>query len=152
MSGYRKPYTHKEEKKILDYIINKKAYHRLRGYTFWKEVVKDELPERTYQSVHERFRKHIVNHLNNPAYDLSREEQSKITTIYAETAQTKRKKEDKKSCTDEVLLADSNSNDSQQIDIVHESTNSKTNRHERLAPDFLTMSDTESSEDSDVYL
>ncbi|XP_044750287.1 uncharacterized protein LOC123310722 [Coccinella septempunctata] len=90
MSGYRNPYTVEEERKILHYIIRKNGFYRLRGLQFWKELERDELPSRTYQSLHERFRKYIINNIRNPAYDLSVEEQKKLKRIYEEGAKGKR--------------------------------------------------------------
>lgn len=90
MSGYRNPYTVEEERKILHYIIRKNAFYRLRGLEFWKEVCKDILPNRTYQSLHERFRKYIINNIQNSGYDLSLEEQIKIKTIYGDLARKKK--------------------------------------------------------------
>ncbi|KAL3278604.1 hypothetical protein HHI36_016146 [Cryptolaemus montrouzieri] len=95
MSGYRKPYTVEEEMKILEYIIRTKGHNRVRGLTMWKELSRDELPDRTYQSLHERFRRHIVNNLPSETYDIPTKEQQKIKKIFDELGKgSKRTEED----------------------------------------------------------
>lgn len=126
MSGYRKPYTVDEERTIVHYIIKTNGYYKLRGLQFWKKLAEEELLPRSYQSLHERFRKYIIHNIQNPSYELSFDEQRKILSIYEGMSQGKR---------------DPKRNESNPVPI------SKPPVARRLARDFFLMSDSDDSDD-----
>lgn len=92
MSRHRYPYSKQEEKEIINYIINRKAYNRLRGIEFWQEMEKANIGEnRTYQSLKEHFRKIIFRRLNRKNYyELREENLNNIKLGYRATAAGRR--------------------------------------------------------------
>lgn len=64
-------YCQTEEKKIVDYIIEHDAFHRIKGDKLWKEMEASEIIlKRSWQSLKEHFRKHIIYDLHLPRYNL----------------------------------------------------------------------------------
>uniref|UniRef100_A0A1Y1NB96 Telomeric repeat-binding factor 2-interacting protein 1 n=1 Tax=Photinus pyralis TaxID=7054 RepID=A0A1Y1NB96_PHOPY len=86
MSGYRPPYTIKEEKLILKYIIKHQGYYQLRGRKFWVQMEESLPGERTWQSMKEHFRKQMIPNIANPLYNLSSKEISFIRDGYKVSA------------------------------------------------------------------
>ncbi|XP_045120853.1 uncharacterized protein LOC123510107 isoform X2 [Portunus trituberculatus] len=67
-------YTHWEELKTLEYIKESCSYHKLKGVAFWKKMeAKNIVPERTWQSLKEHFRRQIMPKLNKFPAHLTKE-------------------------------------------------------------------------------
>lgn len=87
MSGYRPPYTHQEELDILNYIIEHKAYDRLRGKALWVEMEEAEVgKDRTHHSLKEHFRKYMASRLTKSFYEIDDAELKKIRLAYQSTS------------------------------------------------------------------
>ena len=55
------PYSRSEEKKIIQWIIEHQRFSEVNGIKMWKILGGcNVLPDRSYQSMKERFRKHIL--------------------------------------------------------------------------------------------
>ncbi|KAJ9584174.1 hypothetical protein L9F63_021471, partial [Diploptera punctata] len=75
----RKYYTNSERKKIIQYIIDKKAYSLVKGRLFWQQMeAKKICPDRTWQSLKEQFLKKILPNINT--FKLSKEQVRKFKT------------------------------------------------------------------------
>ena len=59
-STYRMPYSLKEEEKIVQHLIDKRAYNMVKGNKIWKELEAEGKLSRTWQSMKERYVKHIA--------------------------------------------------------------------------------------------
>lgn len=66
----RRFYTVEEEKKILNYIIENAAFVEVRGNQIWKHM-ESHVRGRTWQSLRQRFHKHIINNISKFDYGLS---------------------------------------------------------------------------------
>ena len=65
-SSRRKAYENIEELKIIQWIIRQNRYSEIGGIKLWKDLEScNEVPGRTYQSMKERFRRHIVPNIRN---------------------------------------------------------------------------------------
>ena len=71
MSG--RPYYFHEKIKILQYIVEEKAYHALRGRKFWQDMEKT-ITDRTWQSLRDHFRRILLPSLHLRKYGLSDQE------------------------------------------------------------------------------
>lgn len=80
----QRPYSQKEEKIILDFIIEQQAFNLLKTNSFWKQLESKNLLDRTYQSMKEHFRKVILLQLHYPFYELTPEIRQQITNGYRE--------------------------------------------------------------------
>lgn len=79
MSGYQPEYTLEEELAILKFIIEKEAYHILRGTTIWIEMEEAQITNnRTWQSLKEHFRKQMSNRLFVTGHELDFDDVVKI--------------------------------------------------------------------------
>ena len=84
------PYIRSEEKKILDWIIKTGRYSEVKGIAMWRILeASNEVPGRSYQSMKERFRKHIANDIQH--YGLKEDEVAKFK-LYDTSAKRKGKK------------------------------------------------------------
>ena len=62
-------YQREEEIKIVDFIVQHQAFGQVGGNTLWKLMEATQiLPDRTPQSMKERFRRHILPNLNRYTY------------------------------------------------------------------------------------
>ena len=60
----RKPYSRAEEEKIVKWIVDTKRFTEIRGNSMWQLMEEAKLLEdRTWQSMKERFRKHILKNI-----------------------------------------------------------------------------------------
>merc|ERR1712083_1099884 len=83
-------YKRSEEKKILDWIIKTGRYSEVKGIAMWRILeASNEVPGRSYQSMKERFRKHIANDIQH--YGLKEDEVTKFK-LYDTFAKRKGKK------------------------------------------------------------
>lgn len=92
MPTHRHPYTEQEDSNMLEYIIKSRAYYRLRGIAFWREMEEAKITQnRSYQSLKERFRKCIIKNLKKKhCYDaLDEDERNNIKVGYRTTAAKK---------------------------------------------------------------
>ena len=81
-SSNRRPYSHKEEQKIVKWIAKHRRYSEVNGIAMWKLMAESgELGDRSYQSLKERFRKHIIGKIN--IYDLSEAEKEAFRKLNA---------------------------------------------------------------------
>ncbi|KAK5637977.1 hypothetical protein RI129_012272 [Pyrocoelia pectoralis] len=94
MSGYKRPYTLKEEKEILKFIIAHSGFYQLRGRQFWVTMEESFGKGRTWQSLKEHFRKHMFSKVSNPLYELEKEQIEKIIDGYKNSASDSRKVND----------------------------------------------------------
>ena len=82
MRGYRgnaNYYTHADDLKILDYIIQNKRFTNVGGIAMWEMMVKrGVIPGRSLHSLKERFRKVIIKKIRS--YGLNEETVSKFLT------------------------------------------------------------------------
>ena len=86
-SGNRRPYSHQEEQKIVKWIAKHRRYSEVNGIAMWKLMAESgELGDRSYHSLKERFRKHIIGKIR--IYDLSEAEKEAFKKLNA----TKKKK------------------------------------------------------------
>ncbi|XP_049876769.1 uncharacterized protein LOC126374287 isoform X2 [Pectinophora gossypiella] len=69
-----KPYTMKEMKKIVEYLVEHKVYSEIRGRKMWMDLAKSQILNRTWQSLKETFIKRILPDIQNPYYKLSVEQ------------------------------------------------------------------------------
>ncbi|KAJ8939386.1 hypothetical protein NQ314_011131 [Rhamnusium bicolor] len=76
MSGYRPIYTHDEDLRILRLIIDTKSHYRIRGKSFWQDLSNSGHLDRSWQSLKERFERHILPRIND--YDITSEEKMEI--------------------------------------------------------------------------
>ncbi|XP_064090364.1 ras guanine nucleotide exchange factor Y-like isoform X2 [Macrobrachium nipponense] len=61
----RREYEHREKRAILNYIIDKRKYHEVKGRNLWIEMEKAKVcPGRTWESMKEHFRKSIIHNLH----------------------------------------------------------------------------------------
>ena len=66
MSSRGNPYSRSEELKIIHWIIEQKRFSEVSGIKMWKTLEDcNLLPGRSYQSMKERFRKHILPNIQN---------------------------------------------------------------------------------------
>ena len=81
-SSNRRPYSHKEEQKIVKWIAKHRRYSEVNGIAMWRLMAESgELGDRSYQSLKERFRKHIIGKIN--IYDLSEAEKEAFKKLNA---------------------------------------------------------------------
>ena len=60
------PYSRAEEKKIIQWIIEQNRFSEVSGIKMWKILGGcNVLPERSYQSMYARFRKHILPNIQH---------------------------------------------------------------------------------------
>jgi len=84
------PYKRSEEKKILEWIIKTKRYSETKGIAMWKILESsNEVPNRSHQSMKERFRKNIAPNIQH--YQLDEEDVAKFR-LYISKPRKKRKK------------------------------------------------------------
>lgn len=76
MSGYRPIYTTDEDTLVLKIIIDSVGYYRIRGKSFWEDISNSGLIDRSWQSIKERFEKHVLPRINS--YDISDIEKKNI--------------------------------------------------------------------------
>lgn len=78
------PYHAYEDEAIIKYIISSGRYDELKGNAFWQNAEEDKIcVERTWQSMKERFRKHIVSNLNKyPISELTDKKKTRIENFY----------------------------------------------------------------------
>lgn len=108
MAGYRKPYSKKEETKMLQYIIDNQAYTLLRGRAFWEGMEESRITERSWQSLKEHFRKVIVPKLRSNYYnDIILPERMRIYSGFNSTAREPKPKEKEEDNTWMYLTSDS---------------------------------------------
>ncbi|XP_066998651.2 serine-rich adhesin for platelets [Anabrus simplex] len=70
-------YTVEDDKKLLEYITTKGRHHQTNGVKLWKMMeLRNVLPERSWQSMKERYRKVIQPNLQR--YDLSKDDYAKL--------------------------------------------------------------------------
>ncbi|XP_066973721.1 serine-rich adhesin for platelets-like isoform X2 [Macrobrachium rosenbergii] len=61
----RRDYDHREKRAILNYIIDNKKYHEVKGRSMWIEMERAKVcPGRTWESMKEHFRKNIIHNLH----------------------------------------------------------------------------------------
>ncbi|XP_073953405.1 uncharacterized protein isoform X2 [Choristoneura fumiferana] len=65
-----KPYSIREMKTIVDYLVEHKAYGEIRGRKMWMDFASTRLTNRTWQSLKEAFLKRILPDITNPYYRL----------------------------------------------------------------------------------
>ena len=81
-SANRRLYSHKEETKIVQWIAKYRRYSEVNGIAMWKLMAESgELGDRTYQSLKERFRKHILRKIDT--YDLSESQKEAFKQLNA---------------------------------------------------------------------
>ncbi|XP_053627219.1 uncharacterized protein [Cherax quadricarinatus] len=70
----RRNYLHHEDRLIVDFIVKTRRYSEVGGRSLWQLMASkvSGLRGRTWLSLKERFRRHIINHLGS--FNLSREE------------------------------------------------------------------------------
>ena len=62
----RKSYENLEELKIIQWIIRQNRYSEIGGIKLWKDLeFSNEVPGRSYHSMKERFRRHILPNVQN---------------------------------------------------------------------------------------
>ena len=61
---HRMPYSLKEEEKIVQYLIDKRAYNSVKGNRVWKDLESEGRLGRSWQSMRERYVKHVVPKLH----------------------------------------------------------------------------------------
>ncbi|VVC92773.1 unnamed protein product [Leptidea sinapis] len=66
-----RPYSNSEMKKIVDYLVEHKAYGQLRGRKMWVEFADSKRVNRTWQSLKEVFLKRILNNIQDPYFKLT---------------------------------------------------------------------------------
>jgi hypothetical protein len=66
-------YSHDEEKKIVDYLVENNFIHRIKGDQVWKELEEAKVVNRTWQSLKQHFRKRIIHELHYPRYSLDKQ-------------------------------------------------------------------------------
>ncbi|XP_018333822.1 uncharacterized protein LOC108742950 [Agrilus planipennis] len=97
MAGYRVPYSSKEENAILQYIVEKQIYHRLRGRQVWQEFEASRQINRTWQSAKEHFRQKMLSRvLSDESFDLTKEQREKIYNGWTRTAMYPNKHQENK--------------------------------------------------------
>lgn len=64
-------YSPTEEAKIVEYIVENDAFHRIKGDKLWKEMEEAKIVERTWSSLKQHFRKKIIHEVHLPRYNLS---------------------------------------------------------------------------------
>ncbi|XP_067127617.1 uncharacterized protein [Centruroides vittatus] len=61
----RKEYTHQDDKLIIGYVLKTKGYNDVKGRRYWREMQdRKVLPQRTWQSLKERFIKRIIPNIH----------------------------------------------------------------------------------------
>lgn len=76
----RTPYSHDEDQGMLDYVIQNSAYADVKGRRFWQEAEQIGIcPGRTWQSMKERFLKHIMKSLDS--YELTRDQKARLENV-----------------------------------------------------------------------
>ena len=66
MSSRGNPYSRSEELKIIRWIIEQKRFSEVSGIKMWKILEAcNVLPNRSHQSMKERFRKHILPNIQH---------------------------------------------------------------------------------------
>lgn len=65
-------YTDAEEAAIMNYIVSRKEIPRIKGDQLWKELEKQRVVNRTWQSMKQHFRKIMIQELYSDKYSLSK--------------------------------------------------------------------------------
>lgn len=85
-----KLYSLDEDVAILDFIIASGRLDELKGNALWKDAENnDTLPQRSWQSMKERFRKYIIGNIDT--FDINKEHKEKIKKYYFEESYSKPK-------------------------------------------------------------
>ena len=81
-SSYRRSYSFSEEQKIVKWIAKTQRYTEVNGIAMWKLMADSKvLGDRSYQSMKERFRKHIIGKID--MYDLTESEKAAFKSLNA---------------------------------------------------------------------
>ncbi|KAJ2948282.1 hypothetical protein O0L34_g7516 [Tuta absoluta] len=64
-------YTMKEQKQIVDYLVEYKVYNEIRGRKMWMDLACTKILDRSWQSLKETFLKRILPDIHNPYYKLT---------------------------------------------------------------------------------
>ncbi|XP_068218756.1 uro-adherence factor A-like [Palaemon carinicauda] len=74
----RREYEHRERRAILNYIIDNRRYHEVKGRNMWIDMEKAKVcPGRTWESMKEHFRKNIMHNLH--LFKVDEKTQRKLT-------------------------------------------------------------------------
>lgn len=81
-SSWRRPYSFSEEQKIAKWIARTRRYSEVNGIAMWKLMAESHvLGDRSYHSMKERFRKHIIKKID--MYDLTESEKAAFKSLNA---------------------------------------------------------------------
>ena len=80
--GRKMPYSRKEDKEILNWIVDTGAFSQLKGNEVWKNMAKDMKRARTWQSLKEHFRKYLISQLHLKVFGLTEESIKKFKIGY----------------------------------------------------------------------
>lgn len=86
--GTGNPYSLEERKQILQTIIDREAYHRVKSKTFWKEI-EHEFDRHSWQSLRDHFRRQLFPNIHLSYYQLSAEEMQKFREGWVASLKTK---------------------------------------------------------------
>ncbi|XP_050306306.1 telomeric repeat-binding factor 2-interacting protein 1-like isoform X2 [Anthonomus grandis grandis] len=79
----RLPYTVSEERDIIRYIIDNDFASEVGGNTLWQKMEADGVcPERTWQSMKNRFKRSIIADLNRPQYEITPKELNMLKQVW----------------------------------------------------------------------
>ncbi|KAF7279989.1 uncharacterized protein LOC143201755 [Rhynchophorus ferrugineus] len=159
MSGYRPSYTISEDKRILRYILDGDYIPQVMGNSLWKQMENDNIcPERTWQSLKNRFRRHIMPCVTRPEYQLELHEKELLKAILQPSVthfcETCHKPLKNKPATSKTRDIDSSSTDEENCatkshrksNTVTEAKRKKTT--EKSVDNFFTLDMTDSSDTS----
>ena len=86
----RKSYENIEELKIIQWIIRQNRYSEIGGIKLWKDLeFCNEVPGRSYHSMKNRFRRHILPNIHN--FQLEKD-QVEHFRMYSQGSQSEAKK------------------------------------------------------------
>jgi len=71
--GRKMPYSRKEDKNILTWIVDTGAFTQLKGNEVWKNMAKEMKRGRTWQSLKEHFKKYLISQLHLKVFGLTEE-------------------------------------------------------------------------------
>ena len=81
-SANRRNYSFREEEKIVQWIARTRRYSEVNGIAMWKIMEASKvLEDRSYQSMKERFRKHIIRKIE--VYNLTESEKAAFKSLNA---------------------------------------------------------------------
>ena len=76
-------YTLSEDESILEFVIKSKRLDELKGNIVWKIAQKEDICQgRSWQSMKERFRKHIMPNIDLSQYDITLKQKERLKSFF----------------------------------------------------------------------